>query len=73
MANLEYNINFKWWNDSAEIPETHISELEENALSQISTMATQGYIAGNLKATVVNQDETEVEYSGFWEIKKVVD
>lgn len=46
MAQMEYAITFKWWNDSEEIPETHVTELEENALYRISQMIQKGYIAG---------------------------
>lgn len=72
MAQLEYAITFKWWNDSKEIPETHISELEENALARISHMIQKGYIAGELSATILNHLEgNEVEYRGSWEYRTV--
>ena len=72
MAQMEYAITFKWWNDSEEIPETHVTELEENALYRISQMIQKGYISGELASTIVNYpDEKEVEYRGSWEYKRV--
>lgn len=71
MAQVEYGVTFKWWNDSEEIPETHIAELEENALDRISQMIQKGYIAGDLSATIVNYpEENEVEYRGSWEFSR---
>ena len=71
MAQVEYGITFKWWNDSKEIPETHLAELEENALTRISEMIQKGYIAGDLSATIVNYpEENEVEYRGSWEFSR---
>jgi hypothetical protein len=73
MAQLDSTITFKWWNDSKEIPETHISELEENALARISHMIQKGFIAGELSATIVNypNENEKVEYRGSWEYRTV--
>lgn len=71
MAQIEYSISFTWWNNYQEIPETHIAELEENALGRISTLIQDGYIAGELSATVLDHPcSIEVEYRGSWELKK---
>lgn len=73
MAQLESTITFKWWNDSKEIPETHISELEERAIARIAYMIQKHYISGELLETIINypNENEEVEYRGSWEYRTV--
>lgn len=74
---MNVNINYKWECDSAiQIPDEHLDDLKEDALSRILEMTIEGCRSGELHTTirlgkdVVPQEDPDegLTYSGWWTI-----
>lgn len=72
--NRKIQISYNWWDDEngkGEIPEQHLGQLEEHAEERIISMRREGYTAGELHCTICDNEDNEIEYSGWWEFKYV--
>lgn len=66
-------IKYEWWDGSGE-PHTdhdHQDELEEAAHDRIFEQVNAGMRAGELYATIMDDDQ-EYNYQGWWDFSEVV-
>lgn len=65
---VKQTITYRWWkSDGSDIKKSHIEDLANSAEERIATMRLEGYISGDLHNTIINEDDTETEYTGWWE------
>ncbi len=68
-------IDYRWWRGQGKkIKPEHVEALDEAAMNRIAEMMNQGYVSGELNDNIHILDtdpEDGVEYSGWWEVKKV--
>lgn len=62
----EIKITYRWWRNNGILQE-HIPLLEEHAEERIHRMMKEGYVSGELVESIHDDNDHEVEYSGWWE------
>lgn len=70
MNTFKMNISFNWWKEGSEVPEEHHSFLQDAAMQRIKEMMDEGFVCGDLSAVI---DEEDIQYTGWWESKVVME
>lgn len=65
-------ITFRWWrNGEHDVADEHREQLQEDAGERIREMTEQGYTSGALSSTIMDQNDEEIEYKGWWDVSLI--